>query len=213
MGCGEKCQQSYLIILNNITLLIGLALLVVGIYAEVEMRRLVIGNHNEADIIYIFTTVLGALFLFLGVFGCCGVCRKSLCCLKLYLIFASISLLFSTAVAITGYVKRDQARSFLESGMFEMYSGYGKIRAYKSAIDFMQKNLECCGVTGKWYEEWGPEPKQCKLYYTGCLDALVNLVKNSMVTSASILLVVTVLLILGIAAGIYLHKEIMNEFE
>ncbi|CAL8103405.1 unnamed protein product [Calicophoron daubneyi] len=177
------------------------------------MRKLVAGNFNEADIIFIFTIVLGALFLLLGVFGFCGACRKSLCCLKLYLIFASILFLFSIAVAITGYVKRDQAKTFLESGMYQTYSGYKNVTAYKSAIDFMQKTLKCCGVTGKWYEKWGPEPKQCKLYYKGCLDALAELVKKSMVISASVVLVFTVLLIMGIAAGIYLHREIMNEYE
>ncbi|CAL8103411.1 unnamed protein product [Calicophoron daubneyi] len=213
MGCGEKCQQCYLIILNIITLLIGLALLVVGIYAEVEMRKLVAGDNNEADIIYIFIIVLGALFLFLGVFGCCGACRKSLCCLKLYLIFASILFLFSIAVAITGYVKRDQAKAFLETGIKQMYSGYEKIRGYKSTIDFMQRKLKCCGVTGEWIAEWGPKPDECISFHEGCLDKLIDIVKKSMVISASVVLGFTVLLILGIATGICLHKEIVNEYE
>ncbi|KAF5402771.1 hypothetical protein PHET_03886 [Paragonimus heterotremus] len=100
LSCGYKCLQCMLIVFNAIIIGCGIALIVVGSIAEVNLKK-----YSGTDDAYlhgfvIFVIAFGCFLTVLGIFGFCGACKKSVYCLTMGCVDATEQFLKKNILAV-----------------------------------------------------------------------------------------------------------------
>ncbi|KAF8566996.1 hypothetical protein P879_11451 [Paragonimus westermani] len=190
LSCGYKCLQCMLIVFNAVVIGCGIALIVVGSIAEVNLKK-----YSGTDDAYlhgfvIFVIAFGCFLTVLGIFGFCGACRKSVYCLTMYVIFLVILILAGLAAGIAGFVLKDKVKQYAKDVLTQAYNKYTAGAEYKNLINSIQKDLHCCGPDGQWPTTLGAMPDSCtnpdtKTPYTeGCVDATEQFLKKNILAVA-----------------------------
>ncbi|KAF6774033.1 hypothetical protein AHF37_07024 [Paragonimus kellicotti] len=161
LSCGYKCLQCMLIVFNAIVIGCGIALIVVGSIAEVNLKK-----YSGTDDAYlhgfvIFVIAFGCFLTVLGIFGFCGACRKSVYCLTMYVIFLVILILAGLAAGIAGFILKDKVKQYARNVLTQAYNKFTSVDDYKKLIDSIQKDLHCCGPDGTWPPTLGAPPESC----------------------------------------------------
>ncbi|ESP00577.1 hypothetical protein LOTGIDRAFT_157853 [Lottia gigantea] len=181
-SCG-KCLKYLLLVFNILTLLIGCAVLVVGLYTLLSQ----FGSREVAAIVGTDLYEAGSYVLIAGggliiVISFCGWCgtiqenRTFLCC---YIFILSLLLTVFIAAAVVGFIFKDQITDQLqvelETRIIYKYGVNLDIREnnfFTEAWDRLQLKIMCCGVSGninstdswafykhyhtRWYEQFQP---------------------------------------------------------
>jgi len=168
IGCGAKFIKVILVLFNLLFFLLGIGILVVGVYVLVDPtfkqlkhitnnQSLVdIANQNGVNITYIDKCgiafcVFGGVMLMISFMGCCGALKQAKCLLGFYstillgLLLAEIGIGIFAAVYSAKF--RDLVTPLLRQSINDQYMGDMSNKSVVSvAWDAVMYNFECCGV-------------------------------------------------------------------
>jgi hypothetical protein len=105
---------------------------------------------------------MGLLVTIAGFLGCCGATSESTPLLLAFFISLFLIVLLQTGLAITIFVFQEELENQITASAKEKFALYAEPNSLKTAtepIDFVQKELQCCGLTK------GPLDWSDKKYY------------------------------------------------
>ncbi|KAK3090961.1 hypothetical protein FSP39_016074 [Pinctada imbricata] len=159
MGGSKSFLKCGSVIFNLLTFLAGSASLALGIYILVSdygPKELtgILGNELYHMAAYI-SIAGGASIAVISLCGCCGAIRESKCVLIIYVVCMSVIFFIILTAAVLTFLFLGQTSSQTRESMkIAVVKNYGvnldnsQNRMITDVMDFMQKQLKCCGVTG-----------------------------------------------------------------
>ncbi|KAM4689935.1 tetraspanin-15-like [Rhinophrynus dorsalis] len=155
--------------------LIGVLILAIGIYAEVERQnyKTLSGVFLAPSIILILLGLLMTIVSFIGVLASL---RDNLCLLKVFLYTLGACLILELSGGIIALIFRNKTLDFLNLNIRQGIKNYYDDLDFKNILDFTQKQFKCCGGGG--YMDWeqnmyhecsAPGPLACGVPYTCCI--------------------------------------------
>lgn len=141
-----------LVFFNLIFWLCGLALIVVGIMAQVALNKTLKITDPTASAAPIVIIAVGAVIFVIAFFGCCGAWKESSCMVTMFAILLILVIIVEIAAVIAGYVFRKKVSIVVEKTLVDMMAGYNNNTELKKAVDKLQEDVQCCGVnsTSDW---------------------------------------------------------------
>jgi len=188
-GCFGKSFKFVLVTINALILLMGLALLGIGIFAYVDgqdFNQLVdeamkMINSDFTISLYGGTALLiiaiSCIIVIVSFFGCCGAWKENRC--LLFFNYVSILLLFIGVVA-GATIAFTQSIDIIRNPMMESLKSYDDNPEVKESWDSIQEQLKCCGVDN--YKDWLKVklPEEFKVPESCCMGQKdVNQCQNS----------------------------------
>jgi CD63 antigen len=172
----------------------GIALIALGamFYSGYKDYEAVLPDLGPYGYPPILMMVIGAVVFLIAFMGCCGTLRESKCMMLTYATFLLILLVAQIALVVVLVTKKDEALKFFKDEMHESLKKYNEVSEVKEGWDFMQSNLQCCGVEGPL--DWGTlkltesVPKSCCKDQNNCpssygiFSSLSNAVQNNYYT-------------------------------
>jgi len=216
---GLKCIIYMLFTTNFMFSMIGFLLISVG--------TTIIAIYNDFEIFmedHFFSPAalliaIGVLIFLVSIFGCVGAARKSTCLINIFGLLLFCVLILEISAAIAGYVMRDDIYEYLEENMYDTVEDYGIAGEEETTNtwDFLQINLECCGVHGP--KTWNNTLMPASCYYDqivnpgheipdGCIDELNAIVWDCATLVGTGGLCVAVVQVLGVIFAFMLAKSI-----
>jgi hypothetical protein len=189
MGCSEGLARILVFVANFCFLLVGLALLVVGILFKISYNKFTDGipdDYGVLEYVPVISIIIGSVIFFISFLGCCGTLKSSTCMLTSYGAILFVIFLVQVALGIFALVtikNTDDLRTKLDSSLLSLFNRYTSAggQSSKEAVDLIQKTLECCGTTGRSYWNPNPVPDSCPTDTTapGCQQALYDFILSS----------------------------------
>ncbi|XP_074710095.1 CD63 antigen [Strix uralensis] len=232
---GMKCVKFLVFVFNFIFWVCGVALIAIGIYAQVALGKALVVSTASASSSPLAILVLGVIIFFISFFGCCGAWKESYCMVTTFAVLLSIIFLVEIAAAIAGYVFKDKVRSVLEEGLWDAMRKYGEDKPSTEAVDELQKDFTCCGANN--YTDWATierfkvnntvprsccrvnttscnvRPSPATVYEKGCLESIEAWMKKNILVVAAVALGIAFFEILGIIFACCLMKGIRSGYE
>ena len=244
MGCGTTCVKHFFFAFNFIFWLLGLGVAGIGIYSRVQNDSW--KNILDTDAIVTGANLLiisGCLVAIIGFLGCCGAVKKYQCMLITYAVVVLLIFLLEIGTGVYTYVKRGTLQGKLEQGLKEgIMKEYGKDnladKGLTKAIDWFQKNVECCGfdgpddwMTSYWHNQTMAKnstdvPTSCcnnqksscnatigspDIFHQGCIAQGELLVKDNVAIIGGVGIGVAVIQLFGVVLAICLNKAFSEE--
>ena len=167
--------------LNTLFWLLGIVMIIVGVYATTAKRYGGIGSTLPwfMDPANLFIIVGSVLFI-LPFIGCLGSLRENITLLKIF--EYSINVLFLVEISLVIYVSVDSGRvkTKVEKILQKCIPRYRDDVDLQTIIDWTQENMKCCGV--KDYTDWDKNvyfkcalthiqnPERCGVPFSCCMD-------------------------------------------
>ncbi|XP_014906992.1 CD63 antigen [Poecilia latipinna] len=233
---GMKFVKYVLFFFNFISLLCGLALIVVGIVVQVSVHKsfqIVDASASAGPILLI---VVGLLTFFVAFFGCCGAWKENHCMVATFSFFLSLVVIAEIAAVVLGYVYRDKVKTMIEKNLSDMIKNYKSgSQELKETVDKFQTTLKCCGDQNSTdWQNYGDDgktvPDSCCIevklgcgngtmtnstvvYQQGCRDIMVKMLKKDAQWLIIAAIIVAVLQLLGIVFACLLMRGIRGGYE
>ncbi|XP_053557080.1 tetraspanin-36 [Bombina bombina] len=95
---------------------------------------------------------VAAVTFIIGILGCCATLKES--CFGMGCFLGLISIIFAAAVAalVLGLVYKDKLNPTLQANMQVLFQKDDGKGLESTAVDFLQKEIQCCGVSN--YTDW-----------------------------------------------------------
>ncbi|XP_028654503.2 tetraspanin-15 [Erpetoichthys calabaricus] len=156
--------------------LVGLVVLCIGIYAEIERQKntTVEGLFLAPAVILI---LLGIIMFSVSLVGMVGSLRDNKTLLHVFLCVLSVLLVLQAIALIIALVFGNKTAAVFQSSIREGIKHYYDDLDFKNILDFVQEKLSCCG--GDEYKDWavnhyhscnGTGPLSCGVPYTCCIN-------------------------------------------
>uniref|UniRef100_A0A9L0IE55 Tetraspanin-3 n=2 Tax=Equus TaxID=9789 RepID=A0A9L0IE55_EQUAS len=97
---------------------------------------------------------VGALLFIIGLIGCCATIRESRCGLATFVIILLLVFVTEVVVVVLGYIYRAKVENEVDRSIQKVYKTYNGTNpdAASRAIDYVQRQLHCCGIHN--YSDW-----------------------------------------------------------
>ncbi|CAO2634943.1 Tspan3, partial [Lemmus lemmus] len=115
-------------------------------------------DHFFEDVYTLFPAVViiavGALLFIIGLIGCCATIRESRCGLATFVFILLLVFVTEVVVVVLGYVYRAKVENEVDRSIQKVYKTYNGTNpdAASRAIDYVQRQLHCCGIHN--YSDW-----------------------------------------------------------
>jgi len=155
---------------NFIFWMFGALLIGIGTYAAIENWKQGQGFRleNVFDVIFnlaFLLIILGGIVFIVSFAGCIGALRENMCLLRFYSLTLLIFFLVEMALAALGFICPKNVNSFVQNKFSnQLISNYMDDHDFRRAIDYVQKEFECCGISSEGYRDWS------KNIYFNCTD-------------------------------------------
>uniref|UniRef100_A0A8C8SL74 Tetraspanin n=1 Tax=Pelusios castaneus TaxID=367368 RepID=A0A8C8SL74_9SAUR len=149
---GMKCIKFLVFFFNFLFWVCGLALIVIGIYVQMELHKTLIMHSASASGAPIVIIIVGVIIFFISFFGCCGAWKENYCMVTTFAVLLTIIFLVEIAAAIAGYIFKDKVRAVLQEGLEDALQQYSNDTVLKQAVDDLQTRYSCCGANN--YTDW-----------------------------------------------------------
>ncbi|KAK3594621.1 hypothetical protein CHS0354_015014 [Potamilus streckersoni] len=166
LGCGGKCAMFFLVLINTLFLLLGIALLVIGIVMRVNagvlndteilklMNQVNLNGVTMATLVTslsLFSICLGCFIIVVAGMGAFGACCKVKCMLIVYAVIILLLLLAEIAIVALWAAMRNKVESIVTSEMTNAFKGYNGASAKDEKTvgwNLLFIGMDCCGVVG-----------------------------------------------------------------
>lgn len=178
--CGVISSKTVLVFLNLIFWAAAGILCYVGAYVFITYDDY---EHFFEDVYTLIPGVIiiavGALLFIIGLIGCCATIRESRCGLATFVIILLLVFITEVVVVVLGYIYRAKVEDEVDksiTNVFNQYNGVSPDSASR-AIDYVQKQLHCCGIHN--YSDWEKTPWYISTHNNSvplscCRDNVVN---------------------------------------
>lgn len=212
MGIGSFTSKTFLIIISLIFLAAAAALAYVGINVIVTYKQ----YEKVLDNMYVMlpAVIILCVAVFMMLIGCLGFCstiQESCCGLGCFITLISVILAAGVVSLVLGLVYKDKINPELEKNMELFFQKYDGKNVDSSAVDFIQEELQCCGIKNytswqntTWFKTNHTVPISCclknathctgdlkeldKIYTKGCEAKVENLLQKVLSLSMLIIL-------------------------
>lgn len=153
--CGITSSKTVLVFLNLIFWGAAGILCYVGAYVFITYDDY---DHFFEDVYTLIPAVViiavGALLFIIGLIGCCATIRESHCGLATFVIILLLVFVTEVVVVVLGYVYRAKVENEVDRSIQKVYKTYNGTNpdAASRAIDYVQRQLHCCGIHN--YSDW-----------------------------------------------------------
>jgi len=161
-ACGDCCgtaTRCILAMINIPIILAGFVMLVVGgvflVNDKLEMYPELEQYSQNVDSILIPMTILGAIFLVIGLLGCVGAITEKGWLLKPYFFLVFLIVIAQIGILIAGAVMKDEVKDTVLEAMEGIFNKYKEKYVEDEAVDIkedearyvniIQKLIGCCG--------------------------------------------------------------------
>ncbi|CAG9764035.1 unnamed protein product [Ceutorhynchus assimilis] len=210
MNVSEGFARILVFVANFAFLLVGLALLVIGILYKVNFTKYtdtIPADYDALQYIPTIAIIVGAIIFFIAFLGCCGTLKSDTCMLSWYGAILIIIFVAQIALGIFALIKIKD-RSDLESKIQQQLSvlfGKHSQKETMEVIDLIQTNFHCCGTTGPayWTGQSMDPPKSCYdsstqvVYPKGCSNVFPEFISGSVKLIGVVALVVSLVEVCG----------------
>uniref|UniRef100_G3PK85 Tetraspanin-15 n=1 Tax=Gasterosteus aculeatus aculeatus TaxID=481459 RepID=G3PK85_GASAC len=166
--------------------LMGLCVLCVGVYAEVERQknRTLEGLFLAPAVVLI---LLGLVMFTVSMVGMVGSLRDNKTLLHMFLCVLCVLLLLQAIGLTMALIFENKTSALFQSSIREGIKHYYDDLDFKNILDYMQQKFSCCG--GDEYKDWGVNqyhfcngtgPLACGVPYTCCVRRKVGEVVNTL---------------------------------
>nr|XP_026649708.1 tetraspanin-3 [Zonotrichia albicollis] len=115
-------------------------------------------DHFFEDVYTLIPAVIiiavGTLLFIIGLIGCCATIRESRCGLATFVIILLLVFITEVVVVVLGYIYRAKVEDEVDHSIRKVYNRYNGTNpdAASRAIDYVQRQLRCCGIHN--YSDW-----------------------------------------------------------
>ncbi|XP_037535893.1 tetraspanin-15 [Nematolebias whitei] len=166
--------------------LVGLCVLCVGVYAEVERQknRTLEGLFLAPAVVLI---LLGLVMFTVSVVGMVGSLRDNKTLLHMFLCVLCVLLLLQAIALAAALIFEKKTSTLFQSTIREGIKHYYDDLDFKNILDYVQQKFSCCG--GDEYKDWGVNqyhfcngtgPLACGVPYTCCVRRKAGEVINTL---------------------------------
>ncbi|XP_072272552.1 tetraspanin-36-like [Pyxicephalus adspersus] len=233
MGIGSFTSKTFLILISLVFLAAAAGLAYVGINAIITYKQYehFLGNMY----VMLPSVIILCVAVFMVIIGCLGffaTIQESCCGLGCFITLISVILAAGVASLVLGLVYKDKINPELEKNMEIFFQKYDGKNFESSAVDFIQQELQCCGIKNytswqntTWFKTNHTVPESCcdknatncsgdlkelnKIHTEGCEAKLENLLHQVLSFSMLVILgfVIIELLCLISLCVIYRKRE------
>lgn len=231
---GMKCVKFLLYVLLLAFCACAVGLIAIGVAVQVVLKQAITHETTAGSLLPVVIIAVGA-FLFLVAFvGCCGACKENYCLMITFAIFLSLIMLVEVAVAIAGYVFRDQVKSEFSKSFQKQMQNYLTDNKTATILDKLQKENKCCGASN--YTDWEQIPgmakdrvpdsccinitvgcgnnfKESTIHTQGCVETIAAWLRKNVLLVAGAALGIAFVEVLGIIFSCCLVKSIRSGYE
>ncbi|XP_033360231.1 CD63 antigen-like isoform X1 [Bombus vosnesenskii] len=219
LDVGLRCIKYLLCAVNSLFVLTGIMIISIGttIYAVYEdfSHFLDPSYFSPATLL-----IIVGIFVFIIAFlGCCGALRESTCMVLVFAASLSLVLVLELIAGIAAYALQDGIKNLLADKINATMHQYEKNDEARSAIDFLQSRLYCCGYNG--YEDWEAQkmtiPSSCpsrdneNIYVTGCIKHLSIIIHRSALYIGTGAVAIALIQLTGIMFACMLGRAIRRQ--
>ncbi|XP_041345673.1 tetraspanin-3 [Pyrgilauda ruficollis] len=153
--CGITSSKTVLVFLNLIFWAAAGILCYVGAYVFITYDDY---DHFFEDVYTLIPAVIiiavGTLLFIIGLIGCCATIRESRCGLATFVIILLLVFITEVVVVVLGYIYRAKVEDEVDHSIQKVYNRYNGTNpdAASRAIDYVQRQLRCCGIHN--YSDW-----------------------------------------------------------
>ncbi|CAM5168750.1 unnamed protein product [Eretmochelys imbricata] len=234
---GMRCVKFLVFFFNFLFWLCGIALIVIGIYVQIELNKTLIMSSPSASGAPIVIIVVGVVIFFVSFFGCCGASKENYCMVTTFAILLTCIFLVEIAAAIAGYIFKDKVRTVLQDGLEDAMKKYGNDSLVTQTLDELQRKYSCCGANN--YTDWSTiepfksnhsvpasccwanatvptcylRPTPATINVQGCAQSIEAWLKKHIVIVAAVALGIAFFELLGIIFACCLMKGIRSGYE
>ncbi|XP_047345514.1 uncharacterized protein LOC124947445 [Vespa velutina] len=177
--------------------------------------------------------IVGILVFIIAFFGCCGALRESTCMVLVFAVSLSVVLIMELSAATAAYALQDTVKDLLEYNINSTMHEYDNNDEVKSAVNFMQSRLHCCGYSNmsNWNDiKFTPEnnleiPNSCcdilqiennstictYPYEIGCMNRLSIIIHRSALYIATGAVAIALIQLTGIVFACMLGRAIRRQ--
>lgn len=158
-NCCAQCWRITFIVLNVFLFVVGLALLVLGIYllASSNSLEFVTGNSIASGSVLIL--IAGFVTMLIALIGILGAAGRWTVLLVIYMVCILIIIIAEVVAGILGFVFQNDVINFTTErslGAIDDYSVNDTQKDVNVFIDFVQNSFQCCGFEST--EDWLDTP-------------------------------------------------------
>ncbi|XP_052460074.1 tetraspanin-36 [Carassius gibelio] len=147
MDCGILTSKSILLLLSLIFWAAGAALAYVGSYVIKSYNNFEDFVSNKYSVIPAAIIICVAVVMFvIGIVGCCATLRESKVGLGFFLLIIMIIFAAEVTAFVFGFIYRGRIKGDLEKSMNGVFQKYDGVNSETHAVDYLQFQMECCGV-------------------------------------------------------------------
>jgi len=163
---GMKLIKYALFLFNLVFVILGVVLVYIGFSVKHGFKQyfstMLDGEDGGHSIPPTIMIVVGFIMFVIAFLGCCGAVTENHCMMMLYSVLVGLILVIQLGAAVAAYAFQDDVEGVLRNGMEKSLNKYYQMDAagHNDSVkswDFMQYNLECCGVNN--YTDWATAEK------------------------------------------------------
>ncbi|XP_006012998.1 tetraspanin 36 [Latimeria chalumnae] len=153
MDCGLLTSKTVLIVLSLVFWVAAGALGYVGSYVFTTYKIYDHFLEDKYTLVPAVVIIAVAVVLFIiGFIGCCATLRESRFGLGFFLVVLLVIFAVEVAAFVLGVLYRDRVRTDVEKSINHVFQQYDGKNAESRAVDYLQKQLHCCGIQN--YTDW-----------------------------------------------------------
>ncbi|XP_063312869.1 tetraspanin-36-like [Pelobates fuscus] len=182
MGLGVITSKTFLCLLSLIYLASASGLFYVALKVILTYRQYAefLGNYYVTlpAVVILFIAVI---MLIIGFFGCFAIVQESSFGLGCFMFLTSIIFAAGITGLVLGLIYKDKIDPELDENMNKLFQEYDGKSPQSSPVDFMQEQLQCCGVKNYtfWHNStWQIASKNNSVPYSCCRKNATNCTGN-----------------------------------
>ncbi|XP_071763342.1 tetraspanin 36 [Centroberyx gerrardi] len=147
MDCGIITSKTVLLLLSLVFWAAGASLTYVGAYVIKSYNNF--DNFLEDKYTLIPAAIIisvGVVMFIFGLVGCCATLRESKVGLSFFFLIIMVIFAAEVAALVLGFIYQSRINADLERSMSEVFMNYDGQNSDSRAVDYLQTQLQCCGV-------------------------------------------------------------------
>uniref|UniRef100_A0A4W3I0E9 Tetraspanin n=1 Tax=Callorhinchus milii TaxID=7868 RepID=A0A4W3I0E9_CALMI len=181
--CGVITSKTVLLFLSLIFWVAGAVLTYVAAALLSTYKNYANFFHDQYTVLPASVILGVALLMFgIGIIGCCSTLKESPCGLGLFLFILLLIFTAEVTAFVMAVIFRKQVHEGVDGSMTIVFKKYDGTNADSRAVDYLQKEMQCCGVNNYTYwlsTEWFAKANNysvpiscCRASFSNCTGSL-----------------------------------------